>query len=117
MGESVSVPMRGIGVRAVTLAAGCKARLLARPAGPGHWKDVEVACGGVESAVVLFCCSAPKCAFGGSADISLPAARLARKGQSAQLLGIAAATAWTISFSRTRKPLALVSSRRRAARG
>src|SRR5260221_1112513 len=55
MGESVSVPMRAIGVRAVTLATGCKARLLARPAGPGHWKDVEVACGGVESAVVPFC--------------------------------------------------------------
>jgi hypothetical protein len=98
MGESVSVPMRAIGARAVTLAAGCKARLLARPAGPGHWKDVEVACGGVESAVVPFCCSAPKCAFGGSADISLPAAMLARNCQSAQLLGIAAATAWTISF-------------------
>src|SRR5262249_62011784 len=38
--------------RAVTLAAGCKARLSARPAAPGHWNDVEVACAGVASAVV-----------------------------------------------------------------
>src|SRR5262249_15392682 len=76
----------------------CKARLPARPAAPGHRKDVEVACGGVASVVVPFCCSAPKCASGGSADISLPAAG------SAQLLGIAAATAWTISFERLESP-------------
>src|SRR5262245_54712068 len=51
-----------------------------------------------------FCCSAPKCASVGRAAISLPAAGLARNCQSAQLLGIAAATAWTISFERLESP-------------
>src|SRR5262249_27000260 len=105
IGERGPVPvLRAIGACAVTLAAGCKARLPARPAAPGHRQDVEAACGGVASAVVPFCCSAPKCASGGVADISLPAAGLARNCQSAQLLGIAAATAWTISFERLESP-------------
>src|SRR6516225_5289359 len=104
MGESVSVPMRAIGARAVTLAAGCKARLLARPAGPGHWKDVEVACGGVESAVVPFCCSAPKCVSGNRADISLPSARLARNCQSAQLLALLPRRRGLYLFERLESP-------------
>src|SRR5262249_20309025 len=41
LGESVWVPMCAIGARAVTLAVCCKARLLARPAVPGHRNDVQ----------------------------------------------------------------------------
>src|SRR5262249_8806825 len=64
-----------------------------------------------------FCCSAPKCATGNRADISLPATGLARNCQSAQLLGIAAGAAGTISVRANRKSLAPVSSRGHTARG
>src|SRR5499427_10191837 len=64
-----------------------------------------------------FCCSAPKCATGNRADISLPATGLARNCQSAQLLGIAAGAAGTISVRANPKSLAPVSSRGHTARG
>src|SRR5262249_45999507 len=82
MGESVPVPRsRAIGARAVTLAAGFRARLSARPAAPGHRKDVEVACGGVASAVASLLLQCAKMRIrrqrrhflaGGGADVKLP---------------------------------------------
>src|SRR5262249_32686765 len=60
--------------------------------------------GGAGPRGFLFFFSAPKSASGGGARTSLPAAGLARNCQSGQLLGIAAATAWTISFERLESP-------------
>src|SRR5205807_4622866 len=99
-GRAFPVPAYAVNDWRRHLCLACKARSVARPAEAEHWTDVRAACGYPISAGPMSCCIAPKCAAMPAADISLPGPGLPRNGQSAQLLGIAAAAVPLISLER-----------------